>query len=88
MTCGCGSRPASAGRPSLLGEWDIVVADDRLVEGLDTDGVPVYRHAASAIRLRQLPRSAVPRALTGPASQIAVCWSWSRSIRRTDAAEG
>jgi hypothetical protein len=37
------------------GEWDIVVTDDRLVEGLDAGGVPVYpvcRHAAEAIRLR------------------------------------
>ncbi|WP_329431141.1 hypothetical protein OG339_47240 (plasmid) [Streptosporangium sp. NBC_01495] len=37
------------------GQWDIVVIDDRLVEGLDADGVPVYpvcRRAAEAIRLR------------------------------------
>ncbi|WP_421916398.1 hypothetical protein [Nonomuraea polychroma] len=45
------------------GEWKIVVTDDRLVEGLDADGNPVYpvcRRAAEAIRLRWLPRSAVP----------------------------
>ncbi|MEV6866756.1 hypothetical protein AB0M44_37890 [Streptosporangium subroseum] len=37
------------------GEWEIVVADDRLVEGLDADGNPVYPvcyRAAEAIRLR------------------------------------
>ncbi|WP_329081180.1 hypothetical protein [Streptosporangium sp. NBC_01469] len=74
------------------GQWDIVVIDDRLVEGLYADGVPVYpvcRRAAEAIRLRWLPRSAVPSgALTGRARQIAVCWSWSRSMRRTVAADG
>ncbi|MFC6903429.1 hypothetical protein ACFQGX_50630 [Nonomuraea dietziae] len=35
-------------------EWEIVVIDDRLVEGLDADGDPVYpvcRRAAEAIRL-------------------------------------
>jgi hypothetical protein len=37
------------------GEWEIVVTDDRLVEGLDADGTPVYpvcRRAAEAIGLR------------------------------------
>lgn len=37
-------------------EWEIVVTDDRLVEGLDADGDPVYLvcyRAAEAIRLRQ-----------------------------------
>ncbi|MEV4575532.1 hypothetical protein AB0K16_20015 [Nonomuraea jabiensis] len=37
------------------GQWDIVVIDDRLVEGLDAGGVPVYpvcRRTAEAIRLR------------------------------------
>ncbi|MEV4179101.1 hypothetical protein [Nonomuraea sp. NPDC049709] len=37
------------------GEWDIVVIDDRLVEGLDAGGNPVYpvcRRAAEAIRLQ------------------------------------
>ncbi|MGP4102788.1 hypothetical protein [Nonomuraea sp. KM90] len=36
------------------GEWDIVVTDDRLVEGLDADGHPVHpvcRRAAEAILL-------------------------------------
>ncbi|MEU0569253.1 hypothetical protein ABZ297_28295 [Nonomuraea sp. NPDC005983] len=37
------------------GEWEIVVTDDRLVEGLDADGDPAYPvcyRAAGAIRLR------------------------------------
>lgn len=37
------------------GRWEIVVIDDRLVEGLDADGDPVYpvcHRAAGAIRLR------------------------------------
>ncbi|RVX41163.1 hypothetical protein EDD27_3634 [Nonomuraea polychroma] len=37
------------------GEWDVVVIDDRLVEGLDAGGNPVYpvcRRAAEAIRLQ------------------------------------
>lgn len=37
------------------GEWEIVLTDDRLVEGLDAGGNPVYpvcRRAAEAIRLR------------------------------------
>ncbi|TMR08271.1 hypothetical protein ETD86_48495 [Nonomuraea turkmeniaca] len=37
------------------GEWEIVVTDDRLVEGLDAGGNPVYPvccRAAAAIRLR------------------------------------
>ncbi|MBE1588247.1 hypothetical protein H4W80_006505 [Nonomuraea angiospora] len=37
------------------GEWDIVVIDDRLVEGLDAGGnsvYPVCRRAAEAIRLQ------------------------------------
>ncbi|MGP3919881.1 hypothetical protein [Nonomuraea sp. 10N515B] len=61
------SRPTTRMRPSwpwltglvvgmvAPGEWDIVVTDDRLVEGLDVGGNPVYpvcRRAGEAIRLR------------------------------------
>lgn len=37
------------------GQWDIMVIDDRLVEGLDVGGNPVYpvcRRPAEAIRLQ------------------------------------